>query len=98
MPLFGSAEEHAANPPESWEVAKVHDAPPIWHLRPKGAEYPLESYSTKKAAEADRVEGHWVREYHRDSDWYAGKPQPGIKPHPNPRPDLFHDRRGERDA
>ena len=95
MPLFGSPEEHAANPPESWEVEKRAEG--IWHLKPKGAEYNIDSYPTKKAAEADKREGHWVRQYQSDSDWYAGKPQAGIKPYHNPRPDLFHDRRGERD-
>ena len=79
MSLFSGPEEHAANPPETWEVVKVAEG--RWTLRPAGADYYFETYPTRRAAVEDTQSGPYVRLYRQEADWYAGKPVAGWKPY-----------------
>lgn len=79
MSLFSGPEEHDANPPESWEVVKVMDR--LWHLRPAGADYCLDSFTTRKAAEARRTAGFEFELWHKEARWYAGETVPGWRPY-----------------
>lgn len=76
MSMFQSPEEHAANPPETWQVVKKAER--SWDLQlPDGSV--LGTYQTKKAATADKDSGHWVTQYEKDGRWYAGITPPGWK-------------------
>lgn len=76
MSLFTSPEEHAANGPETWVVVKS-----VRHWRLETADGGvLETFPTKKAAEAGRVEGRIADLYDRESRWYAGEEIPSWKP------------------
>jgi hypothetical protein len=74
MSLFRNPEEHAANPPETWEAVKVGDR--AWHLRTKDG-VTLAYCKTKREAEALKVEGSEVRLYELERRWYAGERIPG---------------------
>jgi len=75
MSLFMGPEEHAANPPSSWNVVKVGSR---WALRTT-PDQTFETYRSRKAAEADKVEGHWVAAYAEEGRWYAGGTPAGWK-------------------
>lgn len=77
MALHSTPEDHDANPPETWEVVKAGER--LWHLRQRGAEYPFDSFTTKKAAEAARTNGSAARLYHEEGRWFAGETPPGWK-------------------
>jgi len=72
-------EDHANNPPETWQVVKVAER--CWHLRTKDGGT-LDSQPTKKAAEALKVEGFYVNLYEKERRYYAGEDVPGWKPSP----------------
>lgn len=75
MSLFMGPEEHAANPPSTWNVVKVGSR---WALRTT-PDQTFETYRSRKAAEADKVEGHWTCAYAEDGRWYAGDTPAGWK-------------------
>lgn len=78
MALFKSPQEHAANPPSTWQVVKV--ATGSWSLRTRdGAE--LDRQSTKKAAEALKVTGFYVTLYDKEGRWYKGEAIPNWRPY-----------------
>lgn len=80
MCIFDNPEQHAANPPETWEVVRVTDR--HWDLRPRGAEdASLATYPTKRQALLARTEGTWFDLYHREGRWYAGEDIPNWKPY-----------------
>ena len=79
MSLHRTPEEHAANPPESWEVVKA--APRLWHLRQAGGQGALATCKTKREAERLRVEGWLVNLYEKEGRWFAGEPVSGWKPY-----------------
>jgi hypothetical protein len=70
MSLFSGPEEHAANPPETWEVRKLGDR--AWSLTTAHAVI-LETFPTKKLAEAARVDSFYVTLYGKYTRWYAGE-------------------------
>jgi hypothetical protein len=78
MSLFSGPEEHAANPPSSWQVVKA--GPRLWHLTTRDGGV-LKSEQTKTAAEAERESGFYVNLYEKERRWYAGEPVPGWKPY-----------------
>lgn len=77
MALF-MKEDHAANPPETWQVRKVAER--RWELFVPI--YGLETFPTKKAAEAAKVSGFLVNLYEKERRYYAGQDVPGWKPSP----------------
>lgn len=77
MSLFSNPTEHAANPPESWEVIKVYAG--AWDLR--AGEATINRYPTRKQAVADRESGFYVSLYHKEDRWYRGEPVSGWKPY-----------------
>jgi hypothetical protein len=78
--LFPTPEEHAAHPPESWQVRKR--APRLWGLfaRPTDTE-PLESFTTRREAEANKITGHLVNLYQIEEQWFAGETPHGWRPY-----------------
>ena len=78
MSLFRSPEEHAQNPPSSWEVVKVADR--VWHLRTASGGT-LESFESKGRALEAREGGFLAREYEQEGRWYAGEDVAGWKPY-----------------
>ncbi len=76
MTLFASPEEHAANPPATWEAHKAISR--LWHLRTKDGTV-LDSFGTKRAAEAAKESGWLVVAYVREGRWYAGDTPPGMR-------------------
>lgn len=78
MSLYANPDEHAANPPETWEVAKVAERQ--WHLRDRDG-FTLDGFDTKRAAEQARTDSFWTRLYEQERRWYAGEPVAGWKPY-----------------
>lgn len=78
MSLFGSPEKHAANPPETWVVAKAGNR--VWHLKTADGTV-LDSFTTRKAAEAARETGFTADLYAKEKRWYAGENVPPWKPY-----------------
>lgn len=79
MSLFSGPEEHAANPPGTWQVVKV--ARECWHLTTAAGVTLGGRYTTRRAAEADKTSGFYVNLYDRDRRWYAGEPVAKLKPY-----------------
>ncbi len=75
MTIFRNPEEHTAHPPSSWWVVKKADR--VWWLTCGDGEYPLESFSTKRAAELAREVGWLVKQYEADGRWYEGETPAG---------------------
>jgi hypothetical protein len=69
MSVFRSPEEHHANPPETWTVAKRGTR---WELRPASGEYVLDSFRSKRDAEEGRTVGRLANLYATETRWYAG--------------------------
>lgn len=78
MALF-LAEDHAANPPETWIVRKAADR--CWHLTPASGEGVLGTFPRKRDAEMARTIGWWVDLYEKERRWYAGEAVAGWKPY-----------------
>jgi len=76
--MFGSPEEHAANPPSSWKVVKA--GPRLWHLTTKAGSV-LTSMGTQRAAESGREEGFFANLYEKEGRWFRGEPVSGWKPY-----------------
>jgi hypothetical protein len=74
-------ETHAENPPATWRVGKCGRR---WSLT-DAAGAVLESFDTKRAAEAARTSGHSAELYEKERRWYAGENVPGWKPSPYPK-------------
>ena len=77
MNLFATPEEHAANPPQSWQVVKA--APRLWHLQTTGGTT-LDSFTTRHAAETARDQSWLVTLYEEERRWYAGERVNGRRP------------------
>lgn len=80
MSLFGSPEEHAANPPESWRTMKSGGR---WALL-AGDGGRLDTYRTKREAEEARRTGFYAELYADETRWYAGEAVRGWKPYQRP--------------
>lgn len=83
MALF-RCEDHADNGPETWRVETVRDAsgrrvPSLFHLTTAGGDV-LDTFTTRREAEAAKESGHLVTLYHRERRWYAGEEIPGWRP------------------
>lgn len=70
MSLFASPEEHAANPPSTWQVFRVADR--SWQLRTLGGTV-LDRFQRKRDAVAAKDRG-WLRSLYDDEGrWYRGE-------------------------
>lgn len=78
MSLFRSPEEHAANPPESWEVTKVMNK--RWHLTTTAGTV-LHSSERKRDCEELKTSGFYFNLYRKEARWYAGEEVSGWKPY-----------------
>lgn len=83
MSLFATPEEHAANPPETWEIRKLYER--RWVLIVNKA-HPVETqdmFPTKKDAEDARDNpDSWLRRlYDDETRWYKGEPVRGWRPY-----------------
>jgi hypothetical protein len=58
MALYASPEQHAANPPATWQVRKVRDR--SWHVV-DAAGTTIERAATRREAERLRLAGHAAR-------------------------------------
>jgi hypothetical protein len=77
MVMFATPEEHAANPPSTWEVRKPtyrneKPIPRLWHLTTKDGTV-LERAKTRREAEALREDSFAARLYEKERRWYAGE-------------------------
>ena len=77
MTLFSGPEEHAANPPETWEAVKAGER--CWHLRTKDGGT-LDYFTTKREALKARDDGFAARLYEQERRWYAGESIPNWRP------------------
>lgn len=77
MALFRDPVEHAANPPQTWEVVKVGER--LWHLVAAGAV--LTSEKTRREAKRARTEGFYVNLYEKERKQFAGESVDGWKPY-----------------
>lgn len=75
MAMFANPADHAANPPESWIIAKV--AAGVWQIRI--GDNVLDSYPTRKRALEDTVSGFYVNLYRKEERWFRGEPVYGWK-------------------
>jgi hypothetical protein len=78
MSLYADPQEHAANPPESWEVRKA--GPRWWQLVDQSGNV-LGRAETKRAAEELKVSGFYFKLWHQEARWYAGETVYGWKPY-----------------
>lgn len=79
MSLFSGPEEHAANPPETWQVARVQvgNHRPTWYLATADGGHLSSAHETRKAAESELSAGFYFDLWHREGRWYAGETPPG---------------------
>lgn len=77
MSLFRNPEEHAANPPETWQVDKVADR--CWRLTAAGGTVTIDTFPTRKVAEAARAYGWAANLWHQETRWYGGEAIAGWK-------------------
>jgi hypothetical protein len=76
--IFSGPEEHAANPPSTWRVVKAAER--IWQVQTVAGTV-IETRATRKAAAAETEAGaYWVKQYEKESRWYAGEPVAQWKP------------------
>lgn len=80
MPLHRTPEEHAANPPQSWQVVKA--APRVWQLTASSGV--LDTFTSRREAEEAKHTGRWVEQYRKEARWFAGESIPGWKPYRPP--------------
>lgn len=78
MALYATPEQHAANPPESWEARKA--GPRLWHLVDQEGNV-LARAETKRGAEELKTSGFYFKLWHQEARWYAGEPVAGWKPY-----------------
>lgn len=74
--MYRTPEEHDANPPASWTVAKA--GPRLWHLNDASGET-IWSFPTKRDAEQARTEGFLADLYEKEGRWFRGEPVTGWK-------------------
>lgn len=79
--IFATPDEHFANPPSTWTVRK-HGRK--WALCIK--DHPIDTFLTKKAAEAGKTSGMYFNLYEKESRWYRGESVPNWKPYQAVRP------------
>lgn len=72
MALFLTRDEHAANPPATWQVTKVGDR--RWSLRTADGAT-LDTYDRKRDAENGRHAGFYVKLYADEAQWFARQAQ-----------------------
>lgn len=80
MSLFGGRAEHAANPPDTWNVVRSGNR---WNLITTAGAV-LDSFDRKRDAEAGRITGFAADLYAKETRWYAGETIPGWKPYQPP--------------
>lgn len=69
MSLFNNPQEHADNPPDTWQV---EGAGRIWRLVTSSG-IVLDRFETKRAATAGRKSGFVANLYDLERRWYAGE-------------------------
>lgn len=77
MSLFSGPQEHAANPPLSWQVVKAGTR--VWDLRTT-AGVVLQTFTTRRDAEGARLQGWLVDLYEKERRWYGGEPVANWRP------------------
>ena len=80
MSYYPDPETLAANPTETWRVVKRVER--LWHLLIDAShEYPAETFTTKRAAEAERdsPQSRLRRAVEQERLWYAGVTPAGWK-------------------
>lgn len=75
--MLFAPEEHAANPPATWTVARVGRR---WELRTQAGSV-LQSFATKHEAEAARHTGFFADLYADEGKWFAGERVRNWKPY-----------------
>lgn len=83
MSVFHNPAEHAANPPDTWQVVKVAER--AWQLQTAGGGT-LSQHTTRRAAISERECGFIRDLYDKETRWYAGEDIPGWRPYT----DLVH--------
>lgn len=76
--MMFTKEDHPKYPPESWQVRK-HGRKWGLYLTPD-AEYPSQTFATKREAEEAKTKGFYVTLYAKEGRWYAGEHIQGWKP------------------
>lgn len=84
--MLFSPQDHASNPPSTWQVVKAADR--TWHLTTSTGGV-LDSYPSKSAALADKESGPLVSLYEQEARWIAGATIPNWRPFAECFPD-FH--------
>lgn len=81
MSLFNGPEEHAANPPESWQIVRVPSGTRArFALKISEHQPHPETFATRGDAENERTKGHTRRLYDDETRWYAGESVRGWRP------------------
>lgn len=78
MAMFLTPEENAANPPETWLIQKRAER--RWSLCTKSGGV-LDTFNTRREAEAARARGFCFDLYHKERRWFAGERVEGWKPY-----------------
>lgn len=81
MSLFADPEQHAANPPETWQIVRIPTGSRARFALKISADQPHpETFATRGEAERERDKGYTRRLYEDEARWYAGEPVRGWRP------------------
>jgi hypothetical protein len=83
MALHLTPQEHDADPPEGWTVAKSGRR---WHLLSRNGGV-LDTFNTKREATEAKSKGFVFNLYQKEGRWFRGEPVPNWKPYV-PKGDL----------
>ena len=86
--LFSGPEEHAANPPSTWQVTKLADR--AWAITLKTGEQFSSAYPTRRQAQEAIDTGFYPDLYDKEERWYAGENIAGWKPYAELSKSVIH--------
>jgi hypothetical protein len=82
MALHLTPKDHNEDPPQGWTVKKATDK--RWQLQSKTGGV-IDTFTTKKDAEAAKTSGFAFNLYEKEGHWFKGETVPGWKPYEGPR-------------
>jgi len=87
MALHLTPEEHDADPPAGWTVRKGDKHGRRWQLCNRDG-YVVDTFSTKKEAEAAKTKGRIFDIYQKEGRWFKGEQIPMWRPYAACKPEM----------
>lgn len=76
--MYLTPEDHAANPPSSWQVTKA--GPRLWRVVDNNGDV-ITTCPTRREAEEEKTSGSYVKLYEKQGRWFRGEHVPGWRPY-----------------